>query len=591
MAKIDNWIRDAFALHQKGERAQAEAICRKILKKMPKHAGALYLVGLYQLERGEPQQALKSLQQADRGIPNTVDVQVALATALGKLNRYDEALALFEKVLAVAPNSTNALHQLALLHFQMRNYSKAIRQYEKWIRINPRSEIAIGGVGNCLMELSDFAGARECYQKSLSIKPLPWVEHNLLFAAAYDPEVTPEESYRMHAAWGNQVAQAVRSHALTRHPNPPDPARRLRIGYLSPDLKRHPVSMFLSSIMAYHDPSQVEVYCYGNIRHPDAVTAAVRQQASVYRDTLDLSDQAVAAQIADDRIDILVELAGLTAHNQLRVLAFKPAPVQVSFLGYPSTTGLPTVDYRLTDALTNPPETEKFYTERLERVEGGFSCFIIPPDLPDPGPLPARENGYITFGSLVTLRKVNRQVVALWAEVMRAVPDSRILLFRDTLGDEEMRNQFRGWFDAEDIDASRVAFGWEMPPPEEGRHYAIYRKVDIVLDTLPFSGHTSSCEALAMGVPVLTCKGPDFAGRLSYAVLEMVGLEDFVADSSQEFVALAKGWAGRLDELADIRAGLRQRMERSRLNDAEATTRAIEAAYRRMWKAWCATQG
>jgi len=545
-------------LLRRGEAAAAERLCRKALARAPRDAGALTLSGRAAAARGDRDEAVRRLAEARALAPGDAEPAYRLGHVLWDLFRYDDAAEALGAAARLAPARADAQRSL----------------------------------GHVLWNLWDYAGARERFALAQRLDPDDRTNvHNLLFCACFDPAVGPDALKALHAEWGPRYLARFGPPATAPHDNDPDPGRVLKVGYLSPDFRTHAVASFLGSIVAFHHPESVAAYCYASVARPDAVTAAFRKISPHWRDVHGLDDAAVAERIRADGIDVLVELAGYTKGNRLAVLAHRPAPVQVAYLGYPATTGLAPVDWRLSDAVANPPGTERFYTERLARVEGGFCCYLPRPDLPDPGPLPAGAAGHVTFGSFVNTTKVNPPTIALWARVLQAVPTARLLLFRHTLSAPASRERYLAEFERHGIGPGRVTIGWEVPSPAEGGTFGLYRRVDAVLDTLPFNGHTSTCEALWMGVPVLTLAGADFAGRLSAAVLRMAGLGGLAAATPDEFVALAAGLAADTERLANLRRALRSHMDRSRLADAAACTRSMEAAYRAMWRDWCARRG
>jgi protein O-GlcNAc transferase len=531
MAQVERWLREAGDLLREGDAARAEDLCRR----------------------------------AREARPDDPAVARELARALAARHRHPEAAEVLEEALKHTPEH-------APEHASVRAGLLRALGHARWF-------------------LWDYAGARDAFAAAHRADPGGGSDiENLLFAGCYDPDLAPDALAALHREWAPRLLAGVPAPDAPR-PDAPDPDRPLKVGYLSPDFRKHPVSVFLGSVVAFHHPEAVVTHCYSAVAEPDGVTQAFARICPNWHDVTGMDDAALARRVRADGIDILVDLAGFTGGSRVRVLGRRPAPVQVSYLGYPATTGLPVVDWRLTDAVANPEGTDAFYTERLARVAGGLCCYLPPPDAPDPGPPPALKEGRITFGSLVNLKKVNRPTIALWSRVLQAVPGARLLLFRHTFEAPSMRERYLAEFARHGIDPERVEIGWQMPPVEEGHYFAVYRRVDAVLDTLPFNGHTSTCEALWMGVPVLTLAGADFAGRLSASMLRMAGLGGLVTDTPDAFVAAAGRLASDVQALARLRRTLRGHLSRTRLLDAEGCTRAVEAAYRAMWRDWCAGRG
>ena len=336
-------------------------------------------------------------------------------------------------------------------------------------------------------------------------------------------------------------------------------------------------------LFAHHDRQQVEIFCYAETTAPDSTTAQFQARADGWRWTAGLDDADVAAQIRSDRIDLLVDLAGHTAGNRLTALAWKPAPVQITYLGYPSTTGLATIDYRLTDAVADPPGEPQCHTEALVRLPL-MSCYQAPDHAPPVSPLPALSSGGITFGSLNNLAKLNPRVIDVWCAVLRAVPSGRLLIFRNTLKGSAQEH-LHGQLVEKGISPDRFQLTNTVP---SGQSYlSVYDSVDVALDPFPWSGHTTTCEALWMGAPVVTLYGNRYAGRMAACALTALGLTQFIAQSAEDYVAIAADWASRLDRLARLRDELRGRMQASPLCDGKSFTRALEQTYRDLWRRWC----
>lgn len=502
------------------------------------------------LDAGDHQQAEEVLASV-RGVAPEAATYYALGELLYDNHQHGEARRAFDRAVQAATDDqpVNAVFKRGLSAWYLGDYPAADADF-----------------GQVLAWQPDHQGARNC-------RP---------FAQVYNPDATPEQVTEAHKAWGQYAASRVYGEVGEAPIRDRDPDRVLRVGYLSPDFHSHPVSMFLAPQLSFHDPSQVAVTCYSNVQRPDSVTAAFRQLNVTWRDITKLDDAAVAEQIRADGIDILVEMAGLTANNRLAVLARRVAPIQVSYIGYPTTSGLPGVDIRLTDHTCNPTGTDRLFTERLHRLPDCFCCYLTRLDIPDPNRLPALDNGHVTFGSLLNIKKINAQVVARWAAVLQAVPNAHMAIFRHVLRAREGRERLLALFVAEGIEPERIELHWKMPP--DGSFMQLYHRVDMVLDTLPFCGHTSACEALWMGVPVVTRLGENNPGRMVGSILKGVGLPEFVAEDDDQFVAIAADWAGRLNDLDALRQRLRGQMAASPLTASEPFTRKIEAAYRQMWQ-------
>jgi predicted O-linked N-acetylglucosamine transferase (SPINDLY family) len=367
------------------------------------------------------------------------------------------------------------------------------------------------------------------------------------------------------------------------YPNDPSPERVLRVGYVSGDLRNHPVGRFLSPILAGHDRSAVRSYCYSHARKPDAYTERLRGLADAWRETLGLDCDQIADLVRRDGIDVLVDLAGHLANHRLLAFAKRPTPVQVSFLGYPDTTGMRgSIRYRITDAVHDPPgRTEQWHTEELVRLPR--CCWAYDAgDAPDVNELPALSSGHVTFGSLNRLVKVTPAMVRLWGRILGRVPGSRLLVLIDPgcVHDADLQQKFR----AGGVDPARMIACPSRPRPD---YLRLFHQVDVCLDTFPYNGHTTTLDGMWMGVPTVSLTGRTHVQRAGLSVLSAAGLAELACPTEDAYVETVVGLANDLPRLADLRRTLRPRMAASPLCDGAGLARALEAAYRAMWRAWC----
>jgi predicted O-linked N-acetylglucosamine transferase (SPINDLY family) len=398
------------------------------------------------------------------------------------------------------------------------------------------------------------------------------------------PSADPATVFAEHRAWSARHAEGLTA-AAAPHPNDRSLERRLRVGYVSAHFRNHAVNFFVEPILASHDRSRFEVFCYSNVEFPDHVTAQLQTAVDHWRPIRNEPDDRVAQLIRDDAIDILIDLTGHIGENRLLVFALKPAPVQVTYIGYQNTTGMSAMDYRLTDERADPPGvTDRYYTERLVRLPRAFFCYQ-PGEAPAVSPSPANERGHVTFGSFNLFAKVNAQVIATWIEILARVPDSRLWVLANQGGYAEQK--FAEQARARGVDPARVEIHARRPRAE---YLRLVSGVDIALDPFPFNGHTTTCDAIWMGVPVVMLEGDAYASRFGGSVLANVGLGELIANSPDQYVDIAVALANDGDKLARLRAELRPRMAASPLMDFVGFTRNLEAAYRQMWADWCAIQ-
>jgi predicted O-linked N-acetylglucosamine transferase (SPINDLY family) len=397
------------------------------------------------------------------------------------------------------------------------------------------------------------------------------------FHPAYDARAMAN----VHRLWNHQHAEPLRQF-VRPHLNDRGPGRRLKVGYVSPDLRRHPVGRYLLPLLAHHDKNQVEVFAYTQVPVPDDVTRQLRSHTGHWRDLAGCSDEQTAQLIRDDKIDILVDLTMHMARNRLLVFARKPAPVQVTYLAYCSTTGLEAIDYRLSDPYMDPPEMdESVYSERTMRLPDCYWCYQPIIAAPEFGPLPALEQGHITFGCLNNFCKVSEPTLAAWAKILQAVPNSQLLIHAPEGGSRQrVQERLKG----DGIAPRRVQFAGFVPIES---YFDLYHRIDMALDTFPCGGGTTTCDALWMGVPVVSLLGQTAVGRGGLSILSNIGLPELVARSEDEYVRIAAELAHDLPRLSHLRSTLRPRMERSPLMNAPRFARNVEFAYRQMWRQWC----
>lgn len=569
-----------LVLYLMGRADEALSSCRQALRLRPGFPEAHNNLGMALQALGQLDEALTHLQQADQLKPNCARTVTNLGNIFQLQGKLDEAIAHYRQALRLEPTCADALMNLAGAFQKQGLLDDALPLLEEVVRLRPNDAQSLSNRGLLLKEQGQLAAAHASFREALKRRPDDAVAHsNLLFCLSHDPDADPEEVFAEHCRWGALHGKV--SNQITEHANDPTPGRRLRIGYVSADFRGHVAAYFFEPILVHHDPAQVEVFCYANVSAPDATTARLQSQTHVWRSIYGWTDAQVVDLVRSDRIDILVDLSGHTDGNRLTVFAHKPAPVQVTYLGYPNTTGLKTIDYRLTDAVVDPPARLVLDTEELVRLPQS-GCFALLEHAPAVSPLPARRSGRITFGSLHRLSKINPHVVRLWSRILETLPSAHLIIFPRGLSPqakEELNRQFL----EQGIQSERLDFRGKQDPRG---HLAVYEEIDVTLDTFPFGGGTTLCESLWLGVPALTLRGNRPAGRVGASLLTCAGLTDWIAETPEQYVTLAGARTAELDRLAGLRAGLRQRM-RATLCNGEKFTRSLEVAYREMWRRWC----
>ena len=559
---------------------------RKTTELLPDDAEAHNNLGNALKELGQFEDALLAYGRALDLNPDFAEARNNRGHALRDLGRLDEALADCRRAVELKPDFAEAHINVGLAMQQLGQYSGAVASYGKALEIRPDSAEAYSNLGNALHALGRLDDAIASCRRALAIDPdFAGAYSNLLMAMQYAAGPTLAESFAEHLAYARCFEVPLRAQRIA-HRNLRDPSRRLKIGYVSPDFRAHAVAYFIEPVLAQHDPEQFEIYCYYNHSVADEVTLRLKSMVDHWRDISALSDDDVAKRIKEDGIDILVDLAGHTAGGRLRTFARKPAPVQATWLGYLCTTGLASMDYRITDVNADPVgQSERYYTETLVRLPDTFVCYRPTEQAPEVGALPALKNGHITFGSFNNLAKMTPEVRALWVQVLLAVPGSRLMLKTKGLNDAQKRRQLVEDFVQHGVVQNRLELvAWDGSYSE---HLNRYNQMDIGLDPFPCNGGTTSFDAMWMGVPVVSLAGDRFISRMGVSMLTRLGLTELVASAPQEYVAIAARLASDLERLAGLRAGLRERMTNSPLTDAGRFARNLEQAYRDMWVRWC----
>jgi len=493
------------------------------------------------------------------------------------------APSLYERALALDPAHLQAAVNRARLLAGTRP-SRAAPALKRVLALFPAAAPALNELARLAQTgLDGPAAFRRFARAHAAHADDPVLHSNWLQQLAYDPDLSRATILARHRDWGRRHAPPAPSPAPDR-----DPGRRLRLGYVSADLGRHPVGFFLLPALRHHDRRAFDVVCYSGRRAPDAWTRRLRAEADGWVETADLDDAALEARIRADRVDLLVDLAGHTAGNRLAVFARRPAPLQLSWLGYPGTTGLAAIDHLIADCAQIPPGDECWYVERVERLDPGYVCYAPPEDAPAVAPLPAAARGHVTFGSLNNPAKLNPAVLRLWARVLRAVPGARLLLAWPSLADPEVRSRLEALAAAAGLAPARL----DLRPGGGPREFlALYGEIDVALDPFPYSGGLTTLEALWMGVPVVTWPGDRFAGRHAASHLGQAGFADWICPGPAAYVARAAEAAADLERLAALRAALRRRLAASPLLDGAGFARRLEALYRSLWRRRCDGRG
>lgn len=538
---------------------------------------------------GQPEEAAKCYREALGLDPEFAAAHANLGNALMDGGQPAEAEGCFRRALELKPDHAEIHHNLGTALKAQTRLDGALESFQAALRLNPRLAPTLVILANTLKEQARVGEAEKAYRQALEIAPNYAEAHsNLLLVMHYDAGRDGGQLRREAEEWDRRYAGKDGQGEL--HGNDRSPDRPLRVGYVSGDFRRHPVGLFMAPVISGHDKRQFNVVCYNNDKWADELTEKLKSEADGWRDIAGLDDDDACRLIRDDAIDILVDLSGHSAGGRLGVFALKPAPVQFAYLGYPGTTGLKAVDYRITDGRADPePDADRHFTEKLVRLPGGFLCYAPVPDAPGVSPPPLIGNGYPTFGSFNNLAKLSADVIGLWAGILKAVPSSRLLLKNQSFADAATQARIAKAFADRGVEGDRL----ELVGPAKtiAEHLGLYGRVDIALDPFPYNGTTTTCEALWMGTPVVVLAGDRHSGRVGASILGAAGLTDFVAGSPEQYVELAVAWAGREQDLAALRESLRQRVGDSDLTNQSEFVANLEAAYRETWRQWCRTSG
>ncbi len=579
-------MRLGHALKDLQKLPEAEACFRRVLRTSPNNKHATSMLGIVLQDQRKLDEALVVLQQAHALDPNHAGANSNLGNVLKEMMRTVEAEHFFRRAIELDPNLAVAHNNLGAVLLDTGQYEEAIaelkiacqlepdaapsvcnlaRALEETGRLDeglvmakhalelaPNFAYAHGNTGTCNRSLGRLDEAIAAYRRACAADPTAdFLRSNLVYTLNNHPDYDTATIYAEHLEWARLLADPHTA-AAPPHTNDRTPDRRLRLGYVSAHFWGHAVNFFTEPILASHDHSAFEVFCYYNRGSSDETTAQLRKYADGWREINALGDDRVSQMIREDKIDILVDLSGHIAGNRLLTFARKPAPVQVTYIGYQNTTGLVAMDYRLTDAWADPPGTnDELYTEQLVRLPRSFFCYLPSPDAPPVAPLPAIANGFVTFGSFNHFAKITPQVLTTWAALLHAVPESRLTILCNLV--PSLREYLASTMAGHGIRPDRLTLADRRP---RDKYLELINQTDIALDPFPFNGHTTTCDALWQGVPVITLAGRTYAQRFGSSAHVNLGLDDLIAGSPQQYIEIAAGLANDLIRLGALRTAL-----------------------------------
>ncbi len=585
-AGAEAWLEEALRLQQGARHGELVALCESILQRKPQDVEALQLLAVALCALGRSREGLAHLHRVTELTPELAEAHANLATVLAATGDAEGAIAGFREAVRLRPDFGEAWNGLAALLKTQGRYDEAEHCCRSGLSANGHYAGLYHVLSGALFEQGRVDEAISAVRAALAAAPdLPAAHSDLVRMLNYADNQEPAAIYEEHRAWGERHARTLTEAALP-HRNDPDPARQLRVGFVSPYFRKHAMTFFFESVVEHHDRGSTNIFLFADVAQPDEYSERLKAYGAKWRSTVGLNDDQLAQAVRDDAIDILVDLSGHTPYHRLLAFARRPAPVQVTWNGYPNTTGMTAMDYRITDAFSDPPgTTEALHSETLARLPDIYMTWRPPADAPDVGALPASASGHITFGSFNSCFKITPALVALWARLLQAVPQSRLMLL--TITSRGAERHIRNLFAGHGVSPDRLEL---LPRMTHEEFLAAHQRADIALDTYPYHGTTTTCFSLWMGLPVVALAGPTHVSRVGVSLLSNLGMREWIAHSRDEYVDVATKLASDLSALAATRSGLRQKMLDSPITDGVRGARALESAFRKIWSAWCATR-
>ncbi|KAM7265773.1 hypothetical protein ACFE04_003456 [Oxalis oulophora] len=571
-----------------GDINQGVAYYKKALYYNWHYADAMYNLGVAYGEMLKFDMAIVFYELAFHFNPHCAEACNNLGVIYKDRDNLDKAVECYQMALSIKPNFSQSLNNLGVVYTVQGKLDAAASMVEKAILANPTYAEAYNNLGVLYRDAGNITMAIDAYEQCLKIDPDSRnAGQNRLLAMNYIDEGHDDKLFEAHRDWGRRFMMLFSQY--TSWDNLKDPERPLVIGYVSPDYFTHSVSYFIEAPLAYHDYANYKVVVYSAVVKADAKTNRFRdkvlKKGGVWRDIYGIDEKKVASMVREDKIDILVELTGHTANNKLGMMACRPAPVQVTWIGYPNTTGLPTIDYRISDSLADQPDTKQKHVEDLVRLPKCFLCYTPSPEAGPICPTPALSNGFVTFGSFNNLAKITPKVLQVWAKILCAVPNSRLVVKCKPFCCDSVRQRFLTTLEQLGLESQRVDLLPLILLNQD--HMQAYSLMDISLDTFPYAGTTTTCESLYMGVPCVTMAGPVHAHNVGVSLLTNVGLPHLVAKNEDEYVQLALQLASDVTALSNLRMSLRDLMSKSPVCDGPNFILGLESRYRKIWRRYC----
>lgn len=574
---LETYINLAVSLNIQAKHEECAKLLSPFVKQHPNEIDALINLSIALLALKRPEPVIKYALHAVDLAHNNSAAHETLASAYTMLNMFDEAAKSFETALQLDSRNIGVIHNYAKLTLLKHEYDHCIELCEKALDIKPSYSPARRTLFSALIKKGHIKKSLALAESVFTQFPEE-IKHNrsYLFNLNYDETSSPEKILHKHQRWGNAISLTAKINTKKKFSNITG-GRKIRIGYVSPDFRKHSVAYFLEPLLKHHDKNEFEIFCYSNVKDNDDVTEHLKNYTDQWLDIYKLNDQQVTKQVIKDKIDILVDLAGHSKENRLNVFIEKPAPIQITYLGYPSTTGLPSMGYRLVDENTDPSNSENFATEKLLRIPDCFLCYSNNTECE---PESTKHHDSIVFGSFNNLPKINAQVIATWAEIMNQIEVSKLFLKSRSFSDNNVCEDYLSMFEKHGITRNRITMVGLIE--NELEHMQCYNNIDIALDTFPYNGTTTTCEALWMGVPVICFSGDRHASRVSSSLLHASGLSELVAKDRNEYIEKAVALAKDTKRLHHYRTIIRNKMLQSPLCDAKSFAKKIEHIYQNL---------
>lgn len=583
----DAYLSLGLVFRKKGQIDEAISYFKKTMILNPDSVEAYLNMGDIFKEKGLINDAISLYAKALQLNPDSAVIHAKLGKLYQVNGRLNEAIACFNKAIELDPEFIHAYYELAVDLMGKWQLNEAINICKKILQINTTDVLAYYILGNIFMTQGKLTEAETFFRRAMEINPDDLKSHQaFLMLMSYSPKYDAQSILSGHLQFAKRFEDPLHSMILP-HNNDRTLDRKLRIGYVSPDFKKHPVAYFIEPVLMSHNGELFEIFCYSDVSNSDEITNRMQYYADQWRNIAGIPDEKVAEIIRNDRIDILVDLVGHTGGvNRILLFARKPAPIQVNWIGYPTTTGISKIDYKIVDNYTDPPEmTDRFYTEKLLRLPESFLCYLPDQDSPDVVKLPALTSGHITFGSFNNFVKVVPEVMMLWSRILKNVRNSQLIMKSPGFSDKAICSYIKSFFKDEGIETERIKLHQPLPSIKE--HLDLYNQIDIGLDTFPYNGTTTTCEAMWMGVPVVTLAGDTPSSRVGISLLSNVGVRELISSTDNQYFEIAVNLAKNVEKLKTLRKRLRDMMIHSPLTDAKKFTINLEKLYRKMWETWC----